>query len=124
MFAESEVGLTANFVRGCLIVTLPADLGALAPGALHEAVFSGLEGRPAGALIFECSGLRFMDLVEFGELRLIAGMAGLRGIRTFLVELSPWIAAYLAEKNVDLAGIEPLRGLEDALGFAHDPVRR
>lgn len=107
---------TAIRVKGCLVVTLPNDLSSIDPDSLRDTIFSSLENNRSRKLVLDCSGVRFMDSSEFSFLKKIANMVQLQGVKTYMVGLSPWIAAYLAETEADLNGIVAKRGLNDVLG--------
>lgn len=121
VYGESAFGITAIRIRETLLVTLPADLGSGGMMATIHKISAALEQQPAKSLILECSALRYMDLVEYSNLKkYVADMASLQGMVTYIVGINPGIAAYLALKDADLSGIRLMQSLEDALDALDD----
>jgi rsbT co-antagonist protein RsbR len=106
---------TANRVGSALVVTLPAELGDAAFALLRGATLERLRSARLRAIIFEASGLEFIDRREFEALSAIARSARWLGARALLVGLRPGIVAYLVGAGVDTGAFEPYATLDDAL---------
>lgn len=110
--------VTATPVRGCLVVTLPADLS---PGVFDEVRDRTLDGLHHGgchAVVFELSAVQIMDREDFERLRKLAATTRLLGARPLLVGFSAGVVMHLVESDVDTAGLEAARDLEEALELA------
>ena len=101
-------------VRGCLVVTMPDDAGDAGFERLFEAVSHRLSSRPVRAAVFDFSGVRILDLHEFGRVRMLARVSGLLGTRVFVVALNPGIAAFLAQAGTDMGDLDFCLEMEDA----------
>ena len=101
-------------VQGCLVVTMPGDASEEAFAQLFAAVSARLSVSRVPAVILDFSGVRILDLHEFGRVRTLAKVAGFLGARVFLVALSPGIAAFLAQAGMDMDGMDFCLRMEDA----------
>jgi rsbT co-antagonist protein RsbR len=106
---------TANRVGSALVVTLPAELGDAAFALLRGTTLERLRSARLRAIIFEASGLEFIDRREAEALSAIARSARWLGARALLVGLRPGIVAYLVGAGVDTGAFEPYATLDDAL---------
>jgi anti-anti-sigma regulatory factor len=98
-----------------LIVTVPDDLGGSQMDILREAALNAIHGVSTRAVIFELSGLRFLDSEEFSGLKAIARMTERLGSTSIFVGLHPGIVAHLVQADADLGGIKAELGLSEAL---------
>jgi anti-anti-sigma regulatory factor len=117
------VQVIATPVKGCLIVTLPADLSTEVFAQLRERTLNGLRGGGCHAVVFELSAVQIMDVEDFAELRALAATAQLLGARALLVGLSAGVVMHLVDSDVDTTGLEAVRDLEEALDRAERAQR-
>ncbi len=82
---------------------------------LREATLKAIHGVSTRAVIFELSGLRFLDSEEFSGLKAIANMTQRLGSSSIFVGLRPGIVAHLVQADADLGGIKAELGLSEAL---------
>jgi anti-anti-sigma regulatory factor len=120
---QDAAPVIATPVKGCLIVTLPADLSPEVFGQLRERTLNGLRGGGCHAVVFELSAVQIMDVEDFAELRALAATAQLLGARALLVGLSPGVVMHLVDSDVDTTGLEAVRDLEEALDRAERAQR-
>lgn len=114
----------ATRVRGCLVVTLPADLLPEVIDAARQAILEGLSHRGAQFVALELSAVQLMDLEDFEALRDITTMSRLMGARPMWVGLRPGIVLHLIDSNIDTKDVEGVRDLEEALNLAEAHARR
>ena len=113
--ASAVRAVTSTRISDCLIVTVPDDLGGAQMAALREATLQAIHGISTRAVIFELSGLRFLDSEEFSGLKSIAHMTQRLGSKSIFVGLHPGIVAHLVQSDTDLGGIKAELGLSEAL---------
>jgi anti-anti-sigma regulatory factor len=114
--ASDTRSVTSTRISDCLIVTVPDDLGGSQMDLLREATLNAIHGVSTRAVIFELSGLRFLDSAEFSGLKSIAHMTERLGSSSIFVGLHPGIVAHLVQADADLGGIKAELGLSEALG--------
>lgn len=104
-------------IRDNLVVALPVDL---AGGRLNEVRMVTLEhistSQPK-AVIFECSGLRYLDQEEFEGLRQLSESVVMLGAKTGFIGLGAGVVKYLALTDANLTGVKAFLGLDDALAY-------
>jgi anti-anti-sigma regulatory factor len=113
--ASDTRSVTSTRISDCLIVTVPDDLGGAQMDLLREATLNAIHGISTRAVIFELSGLRFLDSEEFSGLKSIAHMTERLGSTSIFVGLHPGIVAHLVQADADLGGIKAKLGLSEAL---------
>jgi len=113
--ASDTRSVTSTRISDCLIVTVPDDLGGAQMDLLREATLNAIYGISTRAVIFELSGLRFLDSEEFSGLKSIAHMTERLGSTSIFVGLHPGIVAHLVQADADLGGIKAKLGLSEAL---------
>lgn len=114
---DPQSTVTATNIKNNLVVTLPVDLSG---GALHQVrsvTLDAIQDNPIAAVIFECSGLKFIDVNEFNDLKSICSMSGVLGAIPILTGLKPEIIKYLILADIDSAGIRAFLGLNEALDY-------
>jgi anti-anti-sigma regulatory factor len=107
--------VTSTRISDCLIVTVPDDLGGAQMDRLRDVTLNAIHGVSTRAVIFELSGLRFLDSEEFSGLKSIAHMTERLGSSLIFVGLHPGIVAHLVQADADLGGIKAELGLSEAL---------
>lgn len=107
--------VTSTRISDCLIVTVPDDLGGAQMDRLRDVTLNAIHGIATRAVIFELSGLRFLDSEEFSGLKSIAQMTERLGSMSIFVGLHPGIVAHLVQADADLGGIKAELGLSEAL---------
>lgn len=107
--------VTSTRISDCLIVTVPDDLGGAQMDALRDAALQAIHGVATRAVIFELSGLRFLDSEEFNGLKAIAQMTQRLGSTSIFVGLHPGIVAHLVQADAELGDIKAEIGLSEAL---------
>ena len=107
--------VTATPVRGCLIVTLPADLSPSVFDEVRDRTLDGLQRGGCHAVVFELSSVQVMDREDFERLRQLAATTRLLGVRPLLVGFSAGVVMHLVESDVDTSDLEAARDLEEAL---------
>lgn len=113
--SHDTVQVTATPVRGCLVVTLPADLSPEVFDGVRDRTLEGLHSGGCHAVVFELSAVQIMDREDFDWLRKLAATTRLLGARPLLVGFSAGVVMHLVESDVDTAGLEAARDLEEAL---------
>jgi len=113
--AIASRSITSTRISDCLIVTVPDDLGGTQMDMLRDATLNAIHGISTRAVIFELSGLRFLDSEEFSGLKSIAHMTERLGSTSIFVGLHPGIVAHLVQADADLGGIKAKLGLSEAL---------
>lgn len=111
----SNRSVTSTRISDCLIVTVPDDMGGSQMDALRRTTLEAIHGVATRAVIFELSGLRFLDSEEFNALKSIAQMTQRLGSCPIFVGLRPGIVAHLVQSDADLSGIKAEIGLDEAL---------
>jgi len=112
---EYDASIGVTLVRGCVVSTLPAQLGPNSINALRSRIMDAVQQHRAQAVLVDCGMLQVMDSVEFAELRAALVTAGLLGARSMVVGLRPGIVAHLINADVDVVGLETALTLEDGL---------
>jgi anti-anti-sigma regulatory factor len=107
--------VTATLVRGCLIVSVPAELSTGAFEALRGRTLAGLQQGACRAVVFDLSAVAIMDGEDFGQLRRLVATTRLLGVRALLVGFQAGVVIHLMDSGVDTAGLEVARDLEEAL---------
>lgn len=115
MTQHTTTQVIATRVRGCLIVTLPADLLPEVIDEARRATLENLHRHGARVVVLELSAVQVMDQQDFESLRSITLMARLLGARTLWVGLRAGIVLHLVDNDVDTTDIEAMRDLEEAL---------
>ena len=100
-----------------MVITAPQDLGEGRLEEIARLTISALQDHRAAAVIFELSGVNYIDVAEFSELRAVATMLRHLGTRTIFVGLRPGIISHLVKSDADVSGIEGALGLDDALAL-------
>jgi len=112
---EYDASIGVTLVRGCVVSTLPAQLGPNSINALRSRIMDAVQQHRAQAVLVDCGMLQVMDSVEFAELRAALVTAGLLGARAMVVGLRPGIVAHLINADVDVVGLDTALTLEDGL---------
>lgn len=107
--------VTATPVRGCLIVSVPAELSPGVFEALRERTLAGLQRGACRAVVFDLSAVAIMDGEDFGQLRRLVAATRLLGVRPLIVGFQAGVVIHLMESGVDTVGLEVARDLEEAL---------
>lgn len=118
-------GINVTKVRNCLIVTVGDDLSGGALEHMQKVVLDGIHQDGCLEVIFELSGLKFMDTLEFDRLKSISEMALILGAKTVFSGINPGIIFHLISCNAQTEGIHSsldLNGALNLLGIA-DEVR-
>lgn len=119
----AEAAIVATRVGACLVITAPSELGGTCLEDIERETLSRLGQAPARGLIFELSGVQFMDSYEFIFLQRIAQAAKHLGARPIFSGIRPGIVAHLANSGCDAATVSATLGLNEALALfavAHD----
>ena len=117
----NPASLAPTIVKGCLVVSLPADLAGEIE-SLRDVVLEGVRGRRAHSVILDFSGLQLLDSGEFAQLRATLNMAALLGARAVLCGLRPGVVAYLVQNDIDTQGLVFMRDLDEALSASFEAV--
>ena len=112
---EYDASIGVTLVRGCVVSTLPAQLGPKSINALRARIMDAVQQHRAQAVLVDCGMLQVMDSAEFAELRAALVTAGLLGARSMVVGLRPGIVAHLINADVDVVGLETALTLEVGL---------
>ena len=118
-YDAANAAFAPTVVKGCLVVSLPADLAGRIE-ALREVVLEGVRAQRARSVILDFSGLQLLDATEFGQLRATLKMVSLLGASAVLCGLRPGVVAYLVMNDVDTQGLAFVRDLDEALSAALD----
>ena len=113
--ADDDASIAVTLVRGCVVSTLPAQLGPNSINALRSRIMDAVQQHRAQAVLVDCGMLQVMDSAEFAEMRAALVTAGLLGARSMVVGLRPGIVAHLINADVDVVGLETALTLEDGL---------
>jgi anti-anti-sigma regulatory factor len=111
--ASSAGGAPPNLVRGCLVVTAPADVGLEALGRLRTDLLDRIRATGCRRVLLDLSPVELMDGEDFELLLRIVRAARLMGARTLLAGVQPGLASALVELRSDLADVETCRDVED-----------
>lgn len=107
--------VVATRINDCVVVTAPSDLGRGRMAELERVALDYIVADHTAAVIFEFSGVQFMDSLEFQEFRAVMHMVQHLGVTPMLVGLRPGIIAHLVETDVDISGLSAALCLNDAL---------
>ena len=109
--------VVATRINDCVVVTAPGDLGRGRMSELERVAVEYIVADQTIAVIFELSGVQFMDSLEFEEFKAVMHMVQHLGVQPMLVGLRPGIIAYLVETDVDISGLSAALSLNDALAM-------
>lgn len=123
MTSDSTRQIIATRVRGCLIVTLPADLLPEVIDAARQVTLEGLHRGGSQVVLFEMSAVQVMDREDFESLLAVTAMARLLGARPMWVGLRAGIVMHLVESDIDTSDVEAVCDLEEALARADADAR-
>ncbi len=107
-------GVSMTEAQGCLVVSVPDDMGDDAFDQLYRAVSQRLVDNRLPGMILDFSGVGLLDLHEFERIQKLAQVAGFLGAEVCCVALNAGIAAFLAEAGCSLAGMQYCLHMEDA----------
>lgn len=110
--------IVATRINECVVVTAPGDLGRGRMAELERVALEYIVAEQTIAVIFELSGVQFMDGLEFEELKAITHMVQHLGVQPVLVGLRPGIVAHLVQTDVDISGLTAALSLNDALAMS------
>lgn len=114
MRAHTLGGVSMTEAQGCVVVNMPEDVVDEEFVHLHEVVAQRLIDSRLPAMILDFSGVSVLDLHEFERIRKLARMADFLGVRVCVVALNPGIAAFLAQADADIDGLQFCLLMEDA----------
>lgn len=117
MSGQVEGSVVRTRVNDCIVITAPPDLGYGRLRELERVMIDALQEQKAAAVLFELTGVNYMDADEFGELRTVAMLAGHLGARAIFVGLRPGIISQLVQCDADISGIVGAIGLDEALAL-------
>lgn len=109
--------VVATRINGCVVVTVPGDLGRGLMSEVERVALKNITADHTQAVIFELSGLQFMDSVEFDALKAITRMIQHLGVKPMIVGLRPGIITHLVQTDVDISGVPAALSLNDALAM-------
>lgn len=109
--------VVATRINDCVVVTAPGDLGRGRMAELERVALEYIAADQAIAVIFELSGVQFMDSLEFEEFKAVMHVVQHLGAQPMLVGLRPGIIAHLVETDVDISGLSAALSLNDALAM-------
>jgi anti-anti-sigma regulatory factor len=112
-----ESNVIGTKIRDSLVIALPADLAGGRLDEVRGVTLNHVGSSHPKSVIFECSGLRYLDTEEFEGLRQLSESVVMLGARTCLIGLSAGIVKYLALSDVNLDGIKAFLGLDEALDY-------
>jgi len=124
MTSDSTHQIIATRVRGCLIVTLPADLLPEVIDAARQVTLEGLHRGGSQVVVFEMSAVQVMDREDFESLKGVTEMVRLLGARPMWVGLRAGIVMHLVESDIDTSDVEAVCDLEEALARADADARK
>lgn len=102
------------------MIALPTDLAGGRLDEVRGVTLDHVNTSHPKSVIFECSGLRYLDTEEFEGLRQLSESVVMLGAKTGFIGLGAGIVKYLALADVNLNGIKAFLGLDEALDyFAH-----
>lgn len=114
---QGDGSVVRTRVNDCLVITAPPDLGQGRLQELERLTIDALCEQKATAVIFELTGVNYMDVQEFHDLRTVATLVRHLGARTVFVGLRPGIISHLVKSDADISGIQGALGLDDALAL-------
>ncbi|MBU9697537.1 STAS domain-containing protein [Rhodobacteraceae bacterium HSP-20] len=114
---QGDRSVVRTRVNDCLVITAPPDLGQGRLQELERLTIDALCEQKATAVIFELTGVNYMDVQEFHDLRTVATLVRHLGARTVFVGLRPGIISHLVKSDADISGIQGALGLDDALAL-------
>ena len=98
-------------------MTVGDDLSGGALEQVRKVVLDGIHQESCLAVIFELSGLKFMDTLEFEGLRSISEMSTILGAKTIFSGMNPGIIFHLILSNAETEGISSALDLNEALNL-------
>lgn len=104
-------------VQGCLVVTMQGDISEEGFDALYQEFSQRLVDSRLSGAVLNFSGVQLLDLHEFGRLRALSRIAGFLGADVVFVALAPGIAAFLAQADMDIGGLQFCQHIEDAFAL-------
>lgn len=108
-------------IRDNLVVALPVDLAGERLDEVRQVTLEHISLCQPKAVIFECSGLRYLDKEEFEGLRQLSESVVILGAKTGFIGLGAGIVKYLVLADANLTGVKAFLGLDDALAyFSHN----
>jgi anti-anti-sigma regulatory factor len=110
-------GASMTEVQGCLVVTLQGDTSDEGFDALHQEFSQRLVDKRLTGAILNFSGVPLLDLHEFNRVRGLSQVAGFLGAEVVFVALAPGIAAFLAQADMDIRGLQFCQHMEDAFAL-------
>ncbi len=113
----SPSGASMTEVQGCLVLTLQGEIGDDAFEDLHRAFAQHLVDKRLPGAILNFSGVPLLDLHEFERVRGLSQVAGFLGAEVVFVALAPGIAAFLAQADMDIQGLQFCQHMEDAFAL-------
>ncbi|WP_295951497.1 hypothetical protein [Rhodoferax sp.] len=117
MSTHALSGASMTEVQGCLVVTMHSEVSDEAFTALHQEFSQRLVDNGLPGAILNLSGMQLLDQHEFGRLRELSQVAGFLGAAVVFVGLAPGIAAFLAQADMDIHGLQFCQHMEDAFAF-------
>jgi anti-anti-sigma regulatory factor len=112
---RGEFVVVATRINGCVVVTAPKNFGGGRFEAFEQKTLNALQRQSATAVIFELSGVHYLDVAEFYNLKKLSTAIRHLGARSIFVGLRPGIINHLLKHDADVSGIEGALGLDDAL---------
>nr|WP_315240294.1 STAS domain-containing protein [uncultured Albidiferax sp.] len=117
MSTHALSGASMTEVQGCLVVTMQGEISEEGFDALYQEFSQRLvDNRLAGAIL-NFSGVQLLDLHEFSRVRKLSKIAGFLGAEVVFVALAPGIAAFLAQADMDISGLQFCQHIEDAFAL-------
>lgn len=102
-------------LRGFLLVPIHVELTDRLVMQLKEDVTRAVEARRVEGVIFDLTGIDFMDSFISRAIRDVSLMTRLMGVPTVLCGMHPSIAMTIVEMGVELQGIPMVLDLDNAL---------
>nr|WP_315204301.1 hypothetical protein [uncultured Albidiferax sp.] len=110
-------GASMTEVQGCLVVTMQGDISEEGFDALYQEFSQRLVDSRLSGAVLNFSGVQLLDLHEFSRLRALSRIAGFLGADVVFVALAPGIAAFLAQADMDIGGLQFCQHIEDAFAL-------
>lgn len=111
----SEIGFQET--RHCLTLLLPEDLGGAFLEDIRNQILNAVTARrDIRAVIFDCSNLRLIDLLDIGTLINLVNCIKLMGKKVGFCSISAALAAVLVNSELALADCTYGFNLDDAIG--------
>lgn len=98
-----------------MIVTFGEDFSEINVDEIKQTLLQEVYESHCANVIFEMSALKFLDTIEFEQLKDIMKMISTLGVKSMLVGLRPGIIHHLVLHDVDISGISTSLDLNDAL---------